>query len=457
MELIPLDISHSATCRAYKTKILGKWIFVKELNPDHPQDARLEAAFLKEMEIGYQMDHPGLPRYVLTKGILPEGRYVAMEYIDGLTLNEFINKNPRYFADKRNLRRFVEEVSDVLDYLHSRQVLHLDIKPSNVMMTRIGQNAKLIDLGFCHTDTYRDTAGLTPEFKAPERMKEGTEKSASTDYYGLGVLLKFVRENTGGNTGKDFKRLERALLAEDVVARPSDRSEVEKILSGNRNSLKWLTGIVLMLLVSAGIFFILKPMEETGETNLQAHVAMEDTATKETRDTFIEDMEIPGTLQQSYEATVIVPDSPAKETAVQPSGEKTASREKGEIAATTEANENEKTSVSSQDLKEAFVKELKQNITAAYEPIRVRLKKAISEENYTEQEYKAIYDLFNNTVHNLMRSTPTYKRKYPTMDDDYIQDNIAEEMQQAEAKLIINDWNKYSMECLRRRKATGNN
>ena len=121
------------------------------------------------------------------------------------------------------------------------------------------------------------------------------------------------------------------------------------------------------------------------------------------------------------------------------------------------AKEEEVPEQSYRTQQEEFLKELRKNITASYEPIASRLKKAIREENYTEPEYKTIDNLLNNASHTLMKSWSYYKQKYPHLSDDYIQDMTVEEMETVETRLWKPDWDKYKMEYLRRRKAAGNN
>lgn len=457
VDLIPLDIGSSSTSRVYKTKILGKWIFVKELKPELRHDARLEAVFLKEMEIGFQLDHPGLPHYILINGILPEGRYVASEYIDGLTLDQFLKQNPHYFADSRNLRKFISEMGNVLDYLHSRQILHLDIKPSNVMITRVGQNVKLIDLGFCQTDAFRDTAGQTPAFQAPERKKTGGEKSAATDFYGLGLLLKYIRENTDNYPQKAFRRVEEALLTEDASVRPSDREAVEKLQSEKRKISKWVAYTGLIIMVATGVFIFINSNEGTVEGNLESTIPEYKTKGN-IGDAITEKAEVTVGSPQTQQQETSLPTIPTEPVGVPLPAGKSSAQESGKKVKEMEIEKEEEVPAQSyRTQQEEFLKELRKNITASYEPIASRLKKAIREENYTEPEYKAIDNLLNNASHTLMKSWSSYKQKYPHLSDDYIQDMTVEEMETGEYRLWKPDWDKYKMEYLRRSKGAGNN
>jgi hypothetical protein len=68
-------------------------------------------------------------------------------------------------------------------------VLHLDLKPNNIMMTAIGSHVKLIDLGYCYQDSYPFDTGGTPDFTAPEQYSGKYPLSAASDIYAIGHIL----------------------------------------------------------------------------------------------------------------------------------------------------------------------------------------------------------------------------------------------------------------------------
>ena len=185
--------TRGATCDTFRVRLYGKLHFLKRIKPEHVGDIRYQEAFRKEFETGYRLEHPNLVRYVslTANGILTE-------YIDGETLTERLAQQPEYFLDKHNTRRFVSQLLDVVGYLHSHQVLHLDLKPDNILLTRIGSDVKLIDLGFCYTDTFTDTQGHTDSYAAPERLNppptgEGqgeVSPNVQADIYAIGKILQ---------------------------------------------------------------------------------------------------------------------------------------------------------------------------------------------------------------------------------------------------------------------------
>lgn len=203
--LEPLDVQ-GATCDTFLVKLYGKLHFLKRLKQEHANDIRYQESLRKEFETGYRLEHPNLVRYT---SLSDDG--IMMEYIDGETLTQRLATHPDYFKDRRNTDKFVRQLLDVVGYLHSHQVLHLDLKPDNILLTRINNDVKLIDLGCCYTDTFTDTTGHTTRFAAPEQLptpvhtpirggvpvgrggvKGEWKPDVRTDIYAIGRLLELL-------------------------------------------------------------------------------------------------------------------------------------------------------------------------------------------------------------------------------------------------------------------------
>ncbi len=117
---------------------------------------------------------------------------IAMEYIDGVTLDQKIEENDRLpIADTLKI---MTDVLDTLDFAHQKGIFHRDIKPSNVMMDTLG-NIKIIDFGIAKakTDPSLTTVGSacgTPAYMAPEQFAPTEDINYSTvDIYAVGSTL----------------------------------------------------------------------------------------------------------------------------------------------------------------------------------------------------------------------------------------------------------------------------
>ena len=180
----PID-TNGATCDTFCVKLYGKLHFLKRLKAEYSGDIRYQEAQRKEYETGYRLEHPNLVRYI---SLTDDG--ILMEYVDGETLTDRLAKHPEYF-NKQNIEKFLHQLLDAVSYLHSHQVLHLDLKPDNIMLTRINSDVKLTDLGCCYTDTFTDTQGRTNAFAAPEQLS-GSNVDERTDIYAIGKILQLL-------------------------------------------------------------------------------------------------------------------------------------------------------------------------------------------------------------------------------------------------------------------------
>ncbi len=178
--------SQGATCDTFRVKVYGKLHFLKRLKAEYAGDIRYREALRKEFETGYRLEHPNLVRYARF-----DDDSILMEYVEGDTLDQRIAKNPDYFSDQKHTEKFVLQLLSALQYLHNHQVLHLDLKPDNILLTHINDDVKLIDLGFCRTDAFVDTQGYTSGFAAPEQLSSG-EVDVRTDIYAFGKILEHL-------------------------------------------------------------------------------------------------------------------------------------------------------------------------------------------------------------------------------------------------------------------------
>ena len=181
----PLPVS-GFICEAYRVKIYGKLHFLKKLKKEHEDNILFREALRKEFEIGFRLEHPNIVRYVSF-----HDDEILMEYVDGEDLLAFLKNHPTYFEDAEHFDKFVGQLLSALQYLHDNQVLHLDLKPENIMLTRIGSDVKVVDLGCCYSDTFVDSTGYTTQYAAPEQLA-GRKVDVRTDIYAVGKLLELL-------------------------------------------------------------------------------------------------------------------------------------------------------------------------------------------------------------------------------------------------------------------------
>lgn len=183
--------SEGATCFTYRVRKDGRLYLLKRLKPEFASDPRFIVALQKEYHVGSTLSHP-----VLVKYIEAGHSSLLMEYVNGKTLTQLLKDEPDYFCQKENAERFLTQLLEGVGHMHEHHVLHLDLKPDNIMITHLGHDVRIIDLGFCYTDCYDNTRGYTRAFAAPEQIKGG-ELTERTDLYAIGRILEWVNRKSG--------------------------------------------------------------------------------------------------------------------------------------------------------------------------------------------------------------------------------------------------------------------
>ena len=244
--------SQGATCDTFRVKLYGKLHFLKRLKVEYAGDIRYQEALRKEFETGYRLEHPNLVRYLSL-----DKDSILMEYVDGETLSQRLARTPDYFNEQKHTEKFVRQLLSALQYLHSHQVLHLDLKPDNILLTHINDDVKLIDLGFCYTDAFVDTQGHTNAFAAPEQ-KAGGEVDVRSDIYAFGKILELLPDHS----------LYNKVIARCTAERPEDRyqsvGEILHDILHKRRYFLWVAVIVLLAaLFAAGLALLTHQKNES--------------------------------------------------------------------------------------------------------------------------------------------------------------------------------------------------
>ena len=174
----------------------GFLVAVKSLFDYHLKDQNIFEKFKVEANIYLMLNHPNIVS--LKDFIIKNGTpHLVQEYVDSVTLDEYIHKVTGPIPYKRSIEIF-KDIVYAIDYAHNKKipidgydgVLHLDIKPGNVLISKSG-NIKIIDYGISRgINEKRDNKIMgSPMYMSPEQLDILKDLDKRTDIYALGVLL----------------------------------------------------------------------------------------------------------------------------------------------------------------------------------------------------------------------------------------------------------------------------
>jgi serine/threonine-protein kinase len=200
----------------------------------HLATDELLARFEREVRLASSLEHPNTIE-IYDFGHTADGLfYYAMEYLDGLTLDQLVARDAR--LPLARARHIVRQICAALAEVHDKGMVHRDVKPDNVMLTERGGEfdfVKLLDFGIVKQLTNGgavarpdDDRALTqqvrllgtPAYMAPERIGSPSGVDARADVYGVGAILYFLA------TGRPpFDAPDQAALLRVVISEPAPR------------------------------------------------------------------------------------------------------------------------------------------------------------------------------------------------------------------------------------------
>lgn len=190
---------------------LNRHVAVKVLHDRFADDKEFVIRFEREAGALAGLSHPNIVA-IIDRGHMDRRYYFVMEFIDGETLDQKIIDNTLTTSDWKDV---IQACRDSLEYVHKRGVIHLDIKPSNILIDR-EKRIKLSDFGISHIigadagfgEGVESRALGTSWYMSPEQSATPDDVDSRADIYALGVTF--------------YKMMTRSIPGEDSITPPSE-------------------------------------------------------------------------------------------------------------------------------------------------------------------------------------------------------------------------------------------
>ena len=123
--------------------VAQKIVALKMLRDEHAADPQQVRRFVNESKVVSMLSHPGIVK-IFNYSVRNDTKYIAMEYIEGITLKDYIRK--RGVLSFNEIISYTEQILHALEHAHENGIVHRDIKPQNIMLLRNGL-IKVTDFG----------------------------------------------------------------------------------------------------------------------------------------------------------------------------------------------------------------------------------------------------------------------------------------------------------------------
>lgn len=239
----PILIKEGSVNMLYRVARAGKYFIIKTAKDG---DERFKTLIKREYEFSIGLTHPNIINVFTFEEHSPVGPGIVMEYVDGRTLSEFIAENPAMVLRKRVFDQILEAVA----YIHRKGIIHNDLKPANILITRIDNAVKIIDFGLSDDDAHylAKTLGCTADYASPELLRQ--EKiDCRSDIYSLGKIMKAI-------FGKRFGRISSKACRTEASERYDNAEALQKAIRRRHYPVIAISILtILTILIGTGVSF----------------------------------------------------------------------------------------------------------------------------------------------------------------------------------------------------------
>ncbi|MBR5323187.1 MAG: serine/threonine protein kinase [Muribaculaceae bacterium] len=257
-------LSDKQYSKLYRISKQGRW-YIAKTTKDNTE--RQLAILRREYSLTIACSHPHIVHTYSYEEIPTLGEAIVMEYIEGRTLTQYLTEKP----SSQSLERVFTQLLSALEYLHKRGVVHNDIKPENILITRTDDTLKLIDFGLAATDAWyaMKQLGCTPAYASPELLSQQAVVDARSDIYSIGLIMQEIFPSS-------HKSIKKRCTQHSPAKRYADVAALQTAWN-NRNKAKKavLIAIALLIMILPTLYIIKSSIDEKQKQRHQQELISE--------------------------------------------------------------------------------------------------------------------------------------------------------------------------------------
>lgn len=247
--------------RVVKARRSTKYVIVKTLITS---DSMFKELLRREYELSRSLSHRSIVAATEFLDSTPFGPAIVMEYVEGMLLSDYLNGD----VSMAERRAILGDIVDAVDYMHHRGILHNDLKPDNIIVTRNG-TVRIIDFGLSISDDslYRGCVGGSEGYSAPEVLRGEAPFGASSDIYSIGALMNLLFSK------RRYRNLIERCCSEDASRRYQSIGQLRQAIA-RRDRRRYVVAalVAVVAIVIALIPVVSNVVEEARDRSLRQRV-----------------------------------------------------------------------------------------------------------------------------------------------------------------------------------------